>query len=119
METPDTTRAQAQNGIATIVVIAGVLASPEVGLGDTPVWVRLVIAGAIFAAYSISHLFADAKIRAGRAGIQATANEVAAAQLKQLAARPEGDDSLVQSSPALQARGGGSDPAGLSPPLGS
>lgn len=97
MERPDITKAQGLNGIAGVVVIAGVLASPEVGLGDTPVWVRLAIAAAIYLGYSISHLFADAKIRAGRAGALTSQNELAIAQLRALPA--EGDDSKVPSPP--------------------
>lgn len=99
METPDVTRAQILGWLAIIAAIAAVLGSPEYGLGDSPPWVRLVIAAALVGGYAVFHLIADAKIRVGRAGVVASTNEVAAAQLKQLAARPEGDDSLVDPTP--------------------
>lgn len=75
------------------------LASDSVGLGSTPLWIRLVIAGAIYVGYCVSHILGDAKIRNGRAVLAAAIENRATAQLQHLIANPEGNDQDVVEAP--------------------
>lgn len=81
MPMPDITKAQVLAWIATVVAVAGVLSSPELGLGGTAPWIRLVIAAALVGGAAVVHIYSDAQLRAGRAPIAAAAHNLAAAQV--------------------------------------